>query len=71
MPKAVVVICLTTVATAWGQPTYVGRELVAAVSSMDYPVVQAAFLFLGAIVIIGNFLADVLYSYLDPRVKVG
>ena len=48
-----------------------GRELVEAVSSMDYPVVQAAFLFLGAIVIIGNFLADVLYSYLDPRVKVG
>ena len=48
-----------------------GRELVAAVSSMDYPVVQAAFLFLGAIVIIGNFLADVLYSLLDPRVKVG
>jgi len=48
-----------------------GRELVEAVNSMDYPVVQAAFLFLGAIVIIGNFLADVLYSYLDPRVKVG
>jgi peptide/nickel transport system permease protein len=48
-----------------------GRELVEAVSSMDYPVVQAAFLFLGAIVIIGNFLADVLYSFLDPRVKVG
>jgi len=48
-----------------------GRELVEAVNSMDYPVVQAAFLFLGAIVIVGNFLADVLYSYLDPRVKVG
>jgi peptide/nickel transport system permease protein len=48
-----------------------GRELVEAVSSMDYPVVQAAFLFLGSIVIIGNFLADILYMYLDPRVKVG
>ena len=48
-----------------------GRELVEAVNSLDYPVVQAAFLFLGAIVVIGNFLADILYSYLDPRVKVG
>jgi len=48
-----------------------GRELVEAVGSMDYPVVQAAFLFLGMIVVVGNFLADVLYSYLDPRVKVG
>lgn len=48
-----------------------GRELVEAVNSMDYPVVQAAFLFLGAIVVVGNFLADVLYSYLDPRVGIG
>ncbi len=48
-----------------------GRELVEAVNSMDYPVVQAAFLFLGAIVVVGNFLADVLYSYLDPRVGFG
>lgn len=46
-----------------------GRELVNAVSSMDYPVVQAAFLFLGSIVVFGNFIADVLYMYLDPRVK--
>ena len=48
-----------------------GRELVEAVNSLDYPVVQAAFLFLGAIVVLGNLLADILYSYLDPRVKVG
>ena len=48
-----------------------GRELVEAVSSMDYPVVQASFLFLGSIVIIGNFIADIIYMYLDPRVKVG
>ncbi len=48
-----------------------GRELVEAVNSLDYPVVQAAFLILGAIVVIGNFMADILYSYLDPRVKVG
>jgi len=48
-----------------------GRELVGAVDSMDYPVIQAAFLFLGMIVVVGNFLADVLYFYLDPRVKVG
>jgi ABC-type dipeptide/oligopeptide/nickel transport system permease component len=34
-------------------------------------VVLGSLLILGAIVVVGNFLADVLYSYLDPRVKVG
>ncbi len=48
-----------------------GREVVEAVNSMDCAAVQAVFLILGAIVVIGNFLADILYSYLDPRVKVG
>jgi len=48
-----------------------GRELVDAVSGLDYPVVQAAFLFMGAVVIFGNFLTDVLYRILDPRVEIG
>lgn len=48
-----------------------GRELVDAVSGLDYPVVQAAFLFLGGVVIFGNFLADVLYRFMDPRVEIG
>jgi peptide/nickel transport system permease protein len=47
-----------------------GRELVDAVSSSDYPTVQACFFFLSILVVLANFLADVLYAYLDPRVKL-
>jgi peptide/nickel transport system permease protein len=34
-------------------------------------VAQGAFLILAAIVIILNFLTDLLYCYLDPRIKLG
>ncbi len=47
-----------------------GRELVEAIGRRDYPVIQAAFLFLGLLVIVVNSLTDVLYSYLDPRVQL-
>jgi peptide/nickel transport system permease protein len=46
-----------------GQLTY------AAIASLDYPVIQAVFLLSSAAVILFNLLADVLYGYLDPRVK--
>ena len=45
-----------------------GRELVIAVKNHDYPVAQGAFFLIGCMVIIGNFLVDLLYAYLDPRV---
>ena len=45
-----------------------GRELVIAVRNHDYPVAQGAFFLIGALVITGNFLVDLLYAYLDPRV---
>jgi len=48
-----------------------GKEIVDAVNSNDYPMAQGAFLFLGATVISMNFVADVLYCYLDPRIKYG
>ncbi|MDQ3412607.1 MAG: ABC transporter permease [Chloroflexota bacterium] len=46
-----------------------GRVLVRAVQSHDYPLAQGAF-FLIAVVIVGlNFMADIIYSVLDPRVS--
>ena len=42
-----------------------GRLLVFAVSSSDYPLAQGAFIFLTAILILMNFLADLLYLFLD------
>jgi peptide/nickel transport system permease protein len=46
-----------------------GRTLVRAVAAKDYPVAQAAFLMIAAVMIAMNFIADLLYSLLDPRVS--
>jgi len=39
--------------------------------SGDYPAVQALFFIYTVMLLAGNLLADILYSYLDPRVRVG
>ena len=46
----------------------VGRLLVDAISNRDYPVVQAAMLFITGGFILVNLLVDLSYAYLDPRV---
>ena len=46
----------------------VGRLAIQAIANRDYPVVQAAVFVLATIFVLINFLVDVLYSYVDPRV---
>lgn len=46
-----------------------GREMVQAVQFNDYAVAQAIFFLMGSVVIMMNFVADMAYIYLDPRVK--
>lgn len=46
-----------------------GREMVDSVQYNDYPVAQAVFFLMGSVVIFMNFVADLVYVYLDPRVK--
>ena len=48
-----------------------GREMVQASLRSDYPLAQGAFMLLSVIVITMNFFADLTYSYLDPRVRLG
>ena len=45
-----------------------GRLLVRAVTTSDYPLAQGAFFVLAVIIVFLNFFADVLYGLLDPRV---
>jgi peptide/nickel transport system permease protein len=45
-----------------------GRLLVRAVSSRDYPVAQGAFLVIAALMVFMNLVADILYYLIDPRV---
>jgi peptide/nickel transport system permease protein len=47
-----------------------GREIVTAVNGYDYPVAQAAFFLISAIIITLNLFLDLLYGILDPRVAV-
>jgi peptide/nickel transport system permease protein len=47
----------------------VGRLSVQAIFNRDYPVVQAAVFLLASTFVIVNFLVDVTYTYLDPRIR--
>jgi len=47
-----------------------GQLMVESAASHDYPVAQGTFLMLAILVIGLNFLTDVAYCYLDPRIKI-
>jgi len=48
----------------------IGYELVQAVLQRDFPVVQFVFFLIAAFVLVSNYLIDVLYGIIDPRVSV-
>ena len=48
-----------------------GRLMVASVFSQDYQVVQAGILIVGVAVVFMNFLVDISYGWLDPRIRYG
>ena len=45
-----------------------GRILISSIGSRDYPAVQAIVVLLAAVVVACNFLADLLYRVMDPRI---
>jgi peptide/nickel transport system permease protein len=47
-----------------------GRITVSAIGDRDMPMLQGSILFTTVIVIAGNLIADLLYSFLDPRIRV-
>jgi peptide/nickel transport system permease protein len=48
-----------------------GSLLIDSVSARDYPVVQAATLIFALLVILVNLATDIIYSFIDPRVRYG
>ena len=48
-----------------------GRLMLDALQSRDYPVVQGTNLFFATAVVLLNLLIDLIYPYLDPRVRYG
>jgi ABC-type dipeptide/oligopeptide/nickel transport system permease component len=49
----------------------VGRLIFDSVSTLDYPVLQGAFLILSATTVLINILTDLVLAWIDPRVKLG
>jgi peptide/nickel transport system permease protein len=47
-----------------------GREILQAVRTSDFPLAQATFMLMAVLVIIMNFFVDLVYSALDPRVHL-
>ncbi len=48
----------------------VGRLLLASISNRDFPVVQAIVVLMAAWIVLVNFIADLLYQIVDPRVRL-
>ena len=48
----------------------VGRLSVQAIANRDYPVVQAAVFLLATTFVVVNLLVDIIYTYLDPRIRL-
>ena len=48
----------------------IGDLAVSAILRRDFPLIQAAVLFVSTMVLLGNLLADISYGYLDPRIRL-
>ena len=48
----------------------IGRLLLSSISNRDYPVVQAIVVLIAFWVVLVNFLADMLYQLVDPRIRL-
>jgi peptide/nickel transport system permease protein len=48
-----------------------GRLILESITTRDYPIVQAGVLVLSALYLLANLLVDMLYSYLNPRIRHG
>jgi peptide/nickel transport system permease protein len=46
-----------------------GRLILESITTRDYPIVQAGVLVLSALYLTGNLLVDLLYSYLNPKIR--
>ena len=49
----------------------VGKLAVDAINMMDYPIIQAYIIWMAVIFVLINLITDILYNYLDPRIRMG
>jgi peptide/nickel transport system permease protein len=49
----------------------IGRILVGAIFDRDYPMVQGVILLVAVIFVLANLIVDIIYTFLDPRIRYG
>ncbi|HZA25986.1 MAG TPA: ABC transporter permease [Dehalococcoidia bacterium] len=47
----------------------VGKLFVQSVAARDYPVIQAVVMFIAGVVLVANLVVDLMYAWLDPRIR--
>jgi peptide/nickel transport system permease protein len=47
-----------------------GRTAVTALEMSDFPVIMGSILFIALVFVVINILVDILYAFVDPRVKL-
>jgi len=48
----------------------IGRLLISAISTRDYPLAEGMILYLSFVIVIINFSIDIIYTVVDPRIKL-
>jgi peptide/nickel transport system permease protein len=48
-----------------------GRLIVGGILQKDFPIVQGAVLVTALVYVLANFLVDIVYAALDPRIRMG
>jgi ABC-type dipeptide/oligopeptide/nickel transport system permease component len=46
-----------------------GKYFVTSIGNRDYPVIMGIVMFSALLIIVGNLLADICYSLVDPRIR--
>lgn len=49
----------------------IGREIFSAISNLDFPIIQGVCIIVALVILVLNFLADLAYGYIDPRIRTG
>jgi len=47
-----------------------GKYFIISISNRDYPVVMGVYLVFGALVIVLNAVVDIMYAWVDPRIRL-
>ena len=48
----------------------IGKEIVDSLNNMDLPVIMGIVLFIALIFVSINILVDIIYTWIDPRIKI-